>query len=482
MSQIINRNNIISQKEEDIYIPDVEIEIDDFNNFNQEILEEINYAREFPEEYVLKLEDLLKTIETKKDNYLFVESIPFIYNDLYGSLIESIKFLKSQKKLPGLIYEQTISNSCENLLYEFVNNQNHIITNYNFRNRLSKCGQAFGENYELINYEMFDPEFIIINLILCDGEQEKFERNIIFNPNIKYIGIISGILPPNNVCVIINCCEDFYSYNDKVPEEVLNNYKIKKTSFNTKKIINRRCKNLKIEIQNINWDNKRINNNDNKQREKSKDNMKIYNNIKDNKFKKKKNKKIRWDNNIKNFNEDEFFEKEFDNNYRKYQKERNSSKKIHSTTTKDDENGVKKTIETIIHEDFDERGKKTGYYKERHEVNGNKYAKGREQEYIEKEKRDMKILKDMEKKEKERILNENKKIKKIPIKLKGKKGERESYNNLQRRYEGLPEGAIEVKVKQKTITDSNGVPVIEITKTIIFEDGSVQKIVDKQPL
>ena len=452
MSQNINRNRIYSQKEEDIYIPDLEIEIDDFNYFNQEILEEINYAREFPEEYVFKLEDLLKTIENKKDNQLFVESIPFIYNDLYGSLIDSINFLKSQQKLPGLIYDQTISNSCENLLFDFVNNQNHIITNYNFRNRLSKYGQTFGENYELVNYEMFDPEFIVINLILSDGTQDKFERNVIFNPNIKYIGIISGILPPSNVCVIINCCEDFYSYNEKVPEEVLNKYKIKKTSFNTKKIVNRRCKNIKIEIQNVNWDNKRIDKSDNKQAEKNEINNKNY----INKFREKK-KKARRDNDLENFNEDEFFEKEFNTNYGKYQK-------------------------TSIHENFDERGKKTGYYKERHEINGNKYAKGREKEYIEKERRDMKILKDMERKEKERILNENKRIKEIPIRLKGKKGERESYDYLERGKGGLPEGAVEMQVKQKTITDLNGEPIVEITKIITFEDGSVQKLIDKQPL
>ena len=84
--------------------------------------------------------------------------------------------------------------------------------------------------------------------------------------------------------------------------------------------------------------------------------------------------------------------------------------------------------------------------------------------------------------EKERILNENKRIKEIPIRLKGKKGERESYDYLERGKGGLPEGAVEMQVKQKTITDLNGEPIVEITKIITFEDGSVQKLIDKQPL
>ena len=104
----------------------------------------------------------------------------------------------------------------------------------------------------------------------------------------------------------------------------------------------------------------------------------------------------------------------------------------------------------------------------------------------------MKILKDIEKKEKERIQKENnkKKIKEIPIKLKGKKIENDERENQGEDYtytyiednHNLPDGAIEMQVQQKTITDSNGEPALEITKTITYEDGSVQKIVDKQPI
>ena len=48
--------------------------------------------------------------------------------------------------------------------------------------------------------------------------------------------------------------------------------------------------------------------------------------------------------------------------------------------------------------------------------------------------------------------------------------------------QNLPDGAIEMQVQHKTITDSNGEPALEITKTITYDDGSVQKFVDNQPL
>ena len=46
----------------------------------------------------------------------------------------------------------------------------------------------------------------------------------------------------------------------------------------------------------------------------------------------------------------------------------------------------------------------------------------------------------------------------------------------------LPEGALNMQVKQKTITDSKGVPALIIKKTITYEDGTVKTIIEKKPL
>ena len=46
----------------------------------------------------------------------------------------------------------------------------------------------------------------------------------------------------------------------------------------------------------------------------------------------------------------------------------------------------------------------------------------------------------------------------------------------------LPEGAASMQVKQKTITDSKGVPALIIKKTITYEDGTVKTIIEKKPI
>ena len=237
-----NKNNNIKNDYEEVeenYIPEYEIEISDLNTFNQEVLKEINELRENPQKYAEKLENILEIIlkskDIKEEKYLFLENIPFIYNDLYGSLNDSIKFLKSQKKLSHLKEVKTISeNSCGILVNGFTENPNYKNSDKEFENRIKEIGKSFGENYEIINFYIFDPEFLIINLILSDAEKTKFTRKALFNPNIKYIGISSGFILPNKMCIIINLCEEFFDKNNNIDE---NKFKGKKNIYSSKKII-----------------------------------------------------------------------------------------------------------------------------------------------------------------------------------------------------------------------------------------------------
>ena len=77
------------------------------------------------------------------------------------------------------------------------------------------------------------------------------------------------------------------------------------------------------------------------------------------------------------------------------------------------------------------------------------------------------ILKDMEKREKERMNN---------IKKSGTK------SNLEQSQDSneLPEGVVDIQIKRKNIVDSDGKPAIEIIKSITYEDGSVQNIISRQ--
>ena len=602
------------------------MKIRDFYSFSLQVLNEINFAREHPDEFIEKLKELQESIEDPKDNCLFIENVPFIYNNLTGSLNDAIKFLENQNELSKLIYNKTITQACDYLLDELVSHDgldDENANEYSLENRLNKFGQPFGENYELIDYGMFDPEFIVINFILGDGDKNKFERNIIFNPKVKYIGIASGILSSEKICTIINFCEEFFELNEKIPSNIEKKYSKLTPSFNTKTINNYSGKTGKsTNVERYTSNTKKEGNTEEQfteeintkkgdsgnvfsvkkteyikrresikdiddYRKKQKDKKDARLSLRNKKTKNEPNNKIDFFNDDEDdFDDDDFFDKEFDMDFDKdFKGKKKTSKKTTTTKTITDKNGLKKTVVTTVTEEIDGSGntKKELYEEEEKEDINDKYRQIKErknkikeepkrekenkiikkqeneeqEEYEEEEENNninnIKIEQKKEKEEKEKKeINNNlnktnnnknnikyqKKIIEIPIKLKPKKEEKDTYDdsNSSQKYStyqtydnrrqhkrrvynnefeeeeidneyptdfreekkkknkipediyekeedmDLPEDATSMQVKQKVITDSNGEPALIIRKTITYEDGTVKTLIEKKPI
>ena len=467
--QIINnaKNNIL----------EIKYNKEEFKSFNEEVLNEINYAREKPEEYILKLQDIKDNLSSKSEKYLYIDNIPYIYQNLFSSLENAITFLKTQKKLSKLICLPQITSACEELKNEIISKKkDNKSDNIKFKERINKYGNTFGENYEIIGYNLLDPEFIVLNLIIGDGDYSKLGRKIIFNPNIKYVGINAHFGDDlfNDKFHILIFSEEFCETSKK-DENIINKYKNKNPNYTSKSIFYK-IRNEYIDKQ----DDTKINNIINSAK-KNKNKSNIKNKSIKHKHKHKKNYKNNFNENtskIKNdlyfnyythannlyFDEEELFEKEFDKKWGKAEKDKNFQKKIFTTSTSS-ENGINTTIITEIFENV-QNGVKKGYFKE--QKNLKNYDKNWKNENAEKEKRDMAILKDMEKNEKNRInyIKNNNKI-----------------NNSQYDLdpnEEITEGVVDIKVERKNIIDSNGKPAVEIKKTLTYEDGSVQNIIRKE--
>ena len=611
------------------------LKIRDFYSFSLQILNEINYAREHPDEFIEKLKELQGTIEDSKDNCLFIENVPFIYTNLSGSLNDAIKFLEKQNELPKLIYNKSITQACDYLLDELVSHDgldDENANDYSLENRLIKFGHPFGENYELIDYGMFDPEFIVINFILGDGDKNKFERNIIFNPKVKYVGIASGILSSEKICTIINFCEEFFDLYEKIPINIEKKYSKLTPSFNTKTINNysgktgkstnveRYTSNTKKEgnteeqfteeintkkgdsgnvfsVKKTEYIKRRESIKDiDEYRKKQKDKKDAKLSLRNKKTKNEPNNEIDFFNDDDDFDNDDFFDKEFDIDFDEdFKGKKKTSKKTTTTTTTTDENGAKKTVVTTVTEEIDgsSNTKKETYEEEENEdenenntyqrIKGrknkikerpkigkekekeNKIIKKKEyevqEEYEEEEDpkennnnniKNIKLNSKKEKKDKEinNNLNESKnnknqnnikyqrKIIEIPIKLKPKKEEKDTYDdsNSSQKYStyqtydnrrqhkrrayndefeeeendneyptdyreekkkknkisedfyekeedmDLPDGAVNMQVKQKVVTDSKGEPALIIRKTITYEDGTIKTLIEKKPI
>ena len=535
------------------------LRIRDFYSFGLQVLNEINFARMHPDEFVQKLEELYNSI--RDDNCLYVEGIPFLYSNLKESLEDSIDFLSNQRPLKGLLYNKTITQACDYLLDELIIHDgldDDDSNKYSLENRLSKFGEPFGEIYELIDYGMFDPEFIVINFILCDGDNQKYERNVIFNPNIKCLGIASSILPSEKICTVINFCEEFFDKFESIPLEIQMKYKRSQPKYNTKTI---KSYSNQMEAGNPN-----SNNQEKDYLDKDFDEYNLRRRNSGRVFNMKKNQFLQRRNSIKQKKEEE---KEKQNNQKRggtiniQQKVQKSQPKKEENDDEDDEEfrddrmvvRRKRTIhepkrmevieeEKLENEDpFDREFKietpikkpGKGYYSQN--VNKNPKSNVTNSTVETKYKGDKKITtttttktetgENGKKKVVTTTITEevgpgqqrygNKIVKDIPFKSYGRKKYQnqkdfdidKEMNQLEKDFDSefghlnlksankpvfestddmfetegdieMPEGAVSVEVKQKTITDSKGKPVLVVHKTIHYENGEKKTIIEKK--
>lgn len=183
-----------------------------------EIVKEINLVRTNPERYLAKAQAWQKTIKPKL-NTVLINDKPIVVNDIdqcYEDLINYLSFVKSMPKL--LIYDALV-----NCADEFINTiSNHPYNEENlqknsvdFEKRVRKFGIVSGTIAELVEYGSGDAEAIVLKFLL-DEKGDKTERSIIFNNNIKYIGVSSIIVNSEVTVSVLNFSESQKLRKDKL--------------------------------------------------------------------------------------------------------------------------------------------------------------------------------------------------------------------------------------------------------------------------
>ena len=82
-------------------------------------------------------------------------------------------------------------------------------TRYFLENRMKSFGEPLDELFELIDCGMFEPEYVVMNFILENGQKDKAEREIIFNAKITKVSVSWRILPSVRICMVINFAENY---------------------------------------------------------------------------------------------------------------------------------------------------------------------------------------------------------------------------------------------------------------------------------
>ena len=197
-----------------------------YSKFVEDVINEINFVRTKPSEYAAKLERICSSITGHK-----VKVGNSIMKLREGSKIfdESIQYLLNIGPMEPLELCDGLSESANELLsiliiQEGVDMSEFSLDIYDLEHRLDHFGVFFGEFNEIIDYGSFDAEFVVVNFILGDGDETRTDRHTILNPQMKYCGIASGILPSTKKCTVLNVVQHYYKPGEEIPDKILQNY------------------------------------------------------------------------------------------------------------------------------------------------------------------------------------------------------------------------------------------------------------------
>jgi hypothetical protein len=219
-----------------------------YEGIEQEIFKEHNELRKNPKSYIEKLQNSLKFY----NNYILLKEgeIPIPTYEGVEGVNNSINFLQNQKPVPELIYSKELSLSCKDILNDIgpkglVSHEGTEIKN--IYNRLEQYCDWDGAIAENLDFGFKNPENIIMNMIIDDGDENRYQRKNLFYPDFKYVGIAVGPHRDYGYCVVIEYAlnirergtqhinvDNFIKTNVKIKLEDENN----KEEENNKKVIN----------------------------------------------------------------------------------------------------------------------------------------------------------------------------------------------------------------------------------------------------
>ena len=181
----------------------------DYEELEKGIYKIHNQIRKNPKSYIQKLEESLNHFRDRI--YHKPGEDPIQTYEGPEAIEDAIEFLKNQKPVRELIYDENISRACKDHAYDI--GVKGLTTHEgsdgkNISDRIEKYCEWEGAVAENLDFGFKKAENIILNLLIDDGVKERNQRFNLFHPDFKYIGIATNYHRDYSVCAVIGYAID----------------------------------------------------------------------------------------------------------------------------------------------------------------------------------------------------------------------------------------------------------------------------------
>ena len=176
-------------------------------SFEKELYEEINELRRDPSAYSQKIS---KSKENFKGNVWVYPETKEGIQTIEGPLAydEAIDYLNNISPVEELVQSKGLINISRDFLELFQKNPNDKT---DINTIIEKYGSYSGSFRRIVEFGALTAEQAIINLIVCDGNKSRGNRDALLDENLKSVGICSGKHDIYRTCSVITACTRFNS-------------------------------------------------------------------------------------------------------------------------------------------------------------------------------------------------------------------------------------------------------------------------------
>ena len=193
----------------------------DFNDLAKEILTEINLVRSNPKSYIPKLERARQFFKDKI--FRHPAEIPIETYEGVDGIENAIEFLDNQQSIPELLPANELAKAAKDHAIDLGSkglSSHEGSDGSSISDRIEKYIEWDGAIAENLDFCYKFAQNIVMNLIVDDGSVKKHQRNNLFDPTFKYVGVGCDKHKTFKYCTVITFAKGLHSIGDE-PTDVV---------------------------------------------------------------------------------------------------------------------------------------------------------------------------------------------------------------------------------------------------------------------
>ena len=180
--------------------------------FNRKLLEEINSLRTNPSGYANKILKLKAHFEG--DIYKLDDGTKIKTQEGAAAYDEAANFLKSAEAVGKLTSSKGLTRIAEELLEDIQRCDPENIDSIDMNAIVSKFGDYSGSFGRIMEFGGSSPQQIVTNIVVCDGDKSRSQRENILNKDFKVAGLALGDHKLFRKCTCVIACTAFKNTRD----------------------------------------------------------------------------------------------------------------------------------------------------------------------------------------------------------------------------------------------------------------------------